>query len=86
MAQHNIFTVKDAAQLAHLVNKDLNNLIELITHIHCGDDPTSEKEALAGPDSKVQQKSMCAELNVLVELGCWMYKLKHLKPAGKKVF
>ena len=70
MTQHNIFTVKDVAQLAHLVNKDLNNLIESITHIHCSNDPTSEKEALAGPDSKVWCESMCAKLNVLVELGC----------------
>jgi len=34
ITQHNAFTVKDAAQLAHLANKDLNDLIESIAHIH----------------------------------------------------
>ena len=48
MTQHNIFTVKDVAQLAHLANKDPNDLIESIAHIHCSDNPTSKKEALAG--------------------------------------
>ena len=86
ITQHNAFTVKDAAQLAHLANKDLNDLVESIAHIHCGDDPTSEKEALAGPDAKEWRKSMRAELDALVALGCWTYKPKHLKPAGKKVF
>ena len=86
ITQHNAFTVKDAAQLAHLANKDLNDLVESIAHIHCGDDPTSEKEALAGPDAKEWRESMRAELDVLVALGCWTYKPKHLKPAGKKVF
>ena len=86
ITQHNAFTVKDTAQLAHLANKDLNDLVESIAHIHCGDDPTSEKEALACPDAKEWRKSMHAELDVLVALGCWMYKPKHLKPAGKKVF
>ena len=86
ITQHNTFTVKDAAQLAHLANKDLNDLVELIAHIHCSNDPTSEKEALAGPDAKEWHKSMHAELDALVALGCWTYKPKHLKPAGKKVF
>ena len=86
VAQHNIFTVKDAAQLAHLANKDLNDLIESIAHIHCGDDPTSEKEALAGLDAEEWRELMHAELDALVALGCWTYKPKHLKLAGKKVF
>ena len=86
ITQHNTFTVKDTAQLAHLANKDLNDLVESIAHIHCGDDPTSEKEALAGPDTKEWRKSMCTKLDVLVVLGCWTYKPKHLKLAGKKVF
>ena len=78
--------VKDTAQLAHLANKHLNDLIESIAHIHCGDHPTSEKEALAGPDAKEWCKLMQAELDALVVLGCWTYKLKHLKPASKKEF
>ena len=78
--------MKDTAQLAHLADKDLNNLIKSITHIHCGNNPTSEKEALAGPDAKEWRESMQAELDALVVLGCWTYKLKHLKLTGKKVF
>jgi len=85
-ARDNIFTVEEFKQLKMTAREEVSDLIESIFHIHAGDDPTSEKEALQGPDAEAWRESMALEIDQLIALGCWTYELKSKKPAGAKVY
>ena len=85
-ARDNVFTVEEFKQLKMTAREEVSDLIESIFHIHAGDDPTSEKEALQGPDAEAWRESMALEIDQLIALGCWTYELKSKKPAGAKVY
>ena len=81
-----VFSVQDLKILQQNTDSDVSDLIETIVHMHAGDDPMSEKEALAGPDAEKWREAMKLEIAQLMALGCWRYEPKSKKPAGKKVY
>ena len=52
-----VFSVQDLKILQQNTDSDVSDLIETIMHMHAGDDPMSEKEALAGPDAEKRLRS-----------------------------
>ena len=85
-ARDSVFTVEEFKQLKMTARGEVSDLIESIFHIHAGDNPTSEKEALQGPDAEAWRESMALEIDQLIALGCWTYEPKSQKPAGAKVY
>ena len=81
-----IFTVDEFKQLKMTAREEVSDLIESVSHIHAGDDLTSEKEALQGPDAEVWRESMALKINQLITLSCWIYEPKSKKLAGAKVY
>ena len=85
-ARDSVFTVEEFKQLKMTARGEVSDLIESIFHIYAGDNPTSEKEALQGPDAEAWRESMALEIDQLIALACWTYEPKSKKPAGAKVY
>jgi hypothetical protein len=59
---------------------------ECTFQIHCGNDPTSAKEAMAGPEAEQYFAAMGVEMSALECLDCWQVRDAADVPDGEKVF
>ena len=79
-------TSQEVQYAMHMARAEVFNTVHSACHIHQGDDPLTEKEADASPDSEEWHKSKLIKLEGLQDLKCWEYVDRQDVPTGKKIY